>query len=89
MRRHASAHTTQSQALSKFSNSDIIVYVGCGERGNGTSRTYVYERKLTSLVEMAEVLADVSRPKLKAFILLMPSSSPSSRSSEMDGKSQS
>jgi V-type H+-transporting ATPase subunit A len=31
-----------SQAISKFSNSDIIVYVGCGERGN----------------EMAEVLMD-------------------------------
>jgi hypothetical protein len=26
--------TVISQALSKFSNSDIIVYVGCGERGN-------------------------------------------------------
>ena len=35
--------TVISQALSKFSNSDIIVYVGCGERGN----------------EMAEVLMDV------------------------------
>lgn len=23
-----------SQAVSKFSNSDIIIYVGCGERGN-------------------------------------------------------
>ncbi|KAJ9111003.1 H(+)-transporting V1 sector ATPase subunit A [Naganishia vaughanmartiniae] len=34
--------TVISQALSKFSNSDIIVYVGCGERGN----------------EMAEVLMD-------------------------------
>jgi hypothetical protein len=32
-----------SQALSKFSNSDIIIYVGCGERGN----------------EMAEVLMEV------------------------------
>jgi hypothetical protein len=31
-----------SQAISKFSNSDIIVYVGCGERGN----------------EMAEVLME-------------------------------
>ena len=30
------------QALSKYSNSEVIVYVGCGERGN----------------EMAEVLAD-------------------------------
>lgn len=34
--------TVISQALSKFSNSDVIVYVGCGERGN----------------EMAEVLME-------------------------------
>ncbi len=34
--------TCISQALSKYSNSDLIVYVGCGERGN----------------EMAEVLND-------------------------------
>lgn len=34
--------TVISQALSKFSNSDCIIYVGCGERGN----------------EMAEVLSD-------------------------------
>lgn len=34
--------TVISQAVSKFSNSDIIVYVGCGERGN----------------EMAEVLME-------------------------------
>merc|ERR1712093_753654 len=34
--------TVISQAISKFSNSDIIVYVGCGERGN----------------EMAEVLME-------------------------------
>ena len=26
--------TVISQAVSKFSNSDIIIYVGCGERGN-------------------------------------------------------
>ena len=39
-----SGKTVISQALSKFSNSDIIIYVGCGERGN----------------EMAEVLMDVS-----------------------------
>lgn len=26
--------TVISQALSKYSNSDVIVYVGCGERGN-------------------------------------------------------
>jgi len=40
--------TVISQALSKFSNSDIIVYVGCGERGN----------------EMAEVLMEVIRISL-------------------------
>ncbi|KAI0987137.1 hypothetical protein GJ496_001713 [Pomphorhynchus laevis] len=34
--------TVISQALSKFSNSDAVIYVGCGERGN----------------EMAEVLRD-------------------------------
>ena len=34
--------TCISQALSKYSNSDCIIYVGCGERGN----------------EMAEVLDD-------------------------------
>merc|ERR1711976_983880 len=34
--------TVISQSLSKYSNSDIIIYVGCGERGN----------------EMAEVLRD-------------------------------
>lgn len=34
--------TVISQSVSKFSNSDVIVYVGCGERGN----------------EMAEVLKD-------------------------------
>lgn len=34
--------TVISQSLSKYSNSDIIIYVGCGERGN----------------EMSEVLRD-------------------------------
>merc|ERR1712217_915758 len=34
--------TVISQALSKYSNASVVVYVGCGERGN----------------EMAEVLTD-------------------------------
>ena len=34
--------TGLSQALAKYSNSDVVVYVGCGERGN----------------EMAELLRD-------------------------------
>ena len=38
--------TCISQALSRYSNSDCIIYVGCGERGN----------------EMAEVLTDFPEP---------------------------
>lgn len=41
--------TCISQALSKYSNSDCIIYVGCGERGN----------------EMAEVLDDFPRLKTR------------------------
>jgi len=40
--------TVISQSLSKYSNSDVIIYVGCGERGN----------------EMAEVLAEFPELKL-------------------------
>jgi len=40
--------TVISQSLSKYSNSDIIVYVGCGERGN----------------EMSEVLRDFPEVKI-------------------------
>jgi V-type H+-transporting ATPase subunit A len=41
--------TCISQALSKYSNSDAIIYVGCGERGN----------------EMAEVLSDFPALKIR------------------------
>jgi V-type H+-transporting ATPase subunit A len=41
--------TVISQALSKFSNSDVIIYVGCGERGN----------------EMSEVLRDFPELKVE------------------------
>nr|AAI57720.1 LOC100137685 protein [Xenopus laevis] len=41
--------TVISQSLSKYSNSDIIIYVGCGERGN----------------EMAEVLKDFPELTMK------------------------
>lgn len=41
--------TVISQSLSKYSNSDVIVYVGCGERGN----------------EMAEVLMDFPALKIE------------------------
>ena len=54
--------TVISQALSKFSNSDIIIYVGCGERGN----------------EMAEVLMEVQIircPFLRRILTLFRDSS--------------
>ena len=47
--------TVISQSVSKFSNSDIIIYVGCGERGN----------------EMAEVLMDFPEVSQKEKRLVM------------------
>ena len=44
--------TVISQSLSKFSNSDVIVYVGCGERGN----------------EMSEVLRDFPEVNYCIFV---------------------
>ena len=35
--------TVISQAISKYSNSDIMIYVGCGERGNEASRGRLLE----------------------------------------------
>jgi len=43
--------TVISQSLSKFSNSDVVVYVGCGERGN----------------EMSEVLRDFPEVSTAGF----------------------
>ena len=44
--------TVISQSLSKFSNSDVIIYVGCGERGN----------------EMSEVLRDFPEVCMWSFV---------------------
>lgn len=46
--------TVISQSLSKFSNSDVIVYVGCGERGN----------------EMSEVLRDFPEVSIVVLVTL-------------------
>ena len=46
--------TVISQSLSKFSNSDVVVYVGCGERGN----------------EMSEVLRDFPEVGVKLMKLI-------------------
>lgn len=47
--------TVISQSLSKYSNSDVIIYVGCGERGN----------------EMSEVLRDFPEVSGKRKCILM------------------
>lgn len=41
--------TVISQALSKFSNSDIIIYVGCGERGNEVMASVISEKYLLTI----------------------------------------
>eukprot|EP01027_Heterolobosea_sp_BB2_P025289 GEZU01038808.1.p1 GENE.GEZU01038808.1~~GEZU01038808.1.p1 ORF type:complete len:582 (-),score=211.72 GEZU01038808.1:161-1906(-) len=46
--------TVISQALSKFSNSDVIIYVGCGERGNEMAEVLMEFPKLTTFVNGKE-----------------------------------
>lgn len=43
--------TVISQSVSKFSNSDIIVYVGCGERGNEMAEVLKEFPELTVMVD--------------------------------------
>mmetsp|Transcript_15476 Transcript_15476/g.17857 ORF Transcript_15476/g.17857 Transcript_15476/m.17857 type:complete len:624 (+) Transcript_15476:59-1930(+) len=46
--------TVISQSLSKFSNSDAIVYVGCGERGNEMAEVLCDFPELTMTIKNAE-----------------------------------
>eukprot|EP01069_Polyplicarium_translucidae_P001882 Polyplicarium_translucidae@DN1839_c0_g1_i1.p1 len=46
--------TCISQALSKYSNSEVIVYVGCGERGNEMAEVLTDFPELTTLVDGKE-----------------------------------
>ncbi|KAF2402970.1 V-type ATPase [Trichodelitschia bisporula] len=46
--------TVISQSLSKFSNSDIIIYVGCGERGNEMAEVLMEFPELTINVDGRE-----------------------------------
>ncbi|KAJ8035234.1 V-type proton ATPase catalytic subunit A [Holothuria leucospilota] len=48
--------TVISQSLSKYSNSDVIIYVGCGERGN----------------EMSEVLRDFPEVGVLRMVAMKP-----------------
>lgn len=47
--------TCISQALSKYSNSDVVVYVGCGERGNEMAEVLQDFPELTTYVDGKEV----------------------------------
>jgi len=42
--------TVISQALSKFSNSDAVIYVGCGERGNEMAEVLMEFPELTTFI---------------------------------------
>merc|ERR1719504_374144 len=46
--------TVISQALSKYSNSDVVVYVGCGERGNEMSEVLTDFPELTTWIDGKE-----------------------------------
>merc|ERR1712228_7941 len=46
--------TVISQALSKYSNSDCVVYVGCGERGNEMAEVLTDFPELTTLIDGKE-----------------------------------
>jgi V-type H+-transporting ATPase subunit A len=47
--------TCISQALSKFSNAECVVYVGCGERGNEMAEVLEEFPELTTVVDGEEV----------------------------------
>jgi len=63
--------TVISQALSKFSNSDVIIYVGCGERGNEMSEVLRDFPELTTVVQGKEV-SIMNRTSLVANTSNMP-----------------
>merc|ERR1712142_344564 len=63
--------TVISQALSKFSNSDVIIYVGCGERGNEMSEVLRDFPELTTEVE-GQTVSIMNRTSLVANTSNMP-----------------
>ncbi|KAI0290469.1 V-type ATPase [Russula brevipes] len=56
--------TVISQALSKYSNSDIIIYVGCGERGNEMAEV------LMEFPELTMDIGDRQEPIMKRTTLV-------------------
>merc|ERR1719213_144022 len=47
--------TVISQSISKFSNSDAVIYVGCGERGNEMAEVLCDFPELTTTIDGKEV----------------------------------
>ncbi|XP_039249470.1 V-type proton ATPase catalytic subunit A-like [Styela clava] len=66
--------TVISQSLSKFSNSDVIIYVGCGERGNEMSEvlrdfpelTVEVDGKTESIMKRTTLVANTSNMPVAA-----------------------
>merc|ERR1711937_656147 len=63
--------TVISQALSKYSNSDVVVYVGCGERGNEMAEVLTDFPELTTQIDGKEE-ATMQRTTLVANTSNMP-----------------
>merc|ERR1712216_766230 len=63
--------TVISQALSKYSNSDVVVYVGCGERGNEMAEVLSDFPELTTMIDSKEE-AIMQRTTLVANTSNMP-----------------
>merc|ERR1711879_75229 len=63
--------TVISQALSKYSNSDVVVYVGCGERGNEMAEVLTDFPELTTVIDGKEE-AIMQRTTLVANTSNMP-----------------
>lgn len=66
--------TVISQSLSKYSNSDVVIYVGCGERGNEMSEvlrdfpelTMEVEGKTESIMKRTALVANTSNMPVAA-----------------------
>lgn len=63
--------TVISQSLSKFSNSDVIIYVGCGERGNEMAEVLMEFPELTIKIK-GEEQSIMQRTSLVANTSNMP-----------------
>jgi V-type H+-transporting ATPase subunit A len=63
--------TVISQALSKYSNAEVVVYVGCGERGNEMAEVLTDFPELTTIIEGKEE-AIMQRTTLVANTSNMP-----------------